>query len=1056
MMILLLRSCLLLPFVDAAGRHGGVHLASQAAALLRWKSTLQSSPPTLDSWRQGTNPCTGNWTGVACDVVRLGNRSPLAVTEISLSNAGIDGLLGELNFSALPFLTYVDLTYNSLGGEIPLAITSLPVLSFLDLSANMLQGNIPPEFGNMPSLTQLGLGNNNLTGRIPKSIGNLTMLGFLVSGNNMLTGPIPEELGKLTNLELLEMCGTLLSGQIPKSFGNLTRLNTLYLYSNNLSGPIPPSLGNLSKLMDLELSDNRFSAEIPVALLSLTELNILSLEKNELTGSIPYEIGLLPNLSTLGLSTNQLSGTIPQSLGNLTFLNYLSLHDNELVGSIPAEVGALVNVQTMSLATNKISGRIPVTFKNLTNIRLLYLFENKLSGPLPREFANNFSHLIDIDLGNNSLSGELPSDVCKGGNLEMFVVTINMFTGAFPTSLKTCRSLKILSLGHNQITGDVSSLGPYPRLVKAELGRNNLSGCLTKAWASSINLTSFYMHQNMITGSLPPEFSKLEKLEELVINGNKLTGKIPAELSNLVSLYTLDLSQNQFSGHIPQEFGQMGNLQYLNISANNLSGLIPQEIGNCIKLISLAFSHNSLSGDLPMTIGNLRSLQIVLDVSNNRLTGRLPTELGDLALLEMLNLSHNEFTGSIPSSIGSMDSLSTFDVSYNNLEGALPTGGLFHNASIRWFLHNKDLCGNLSGLPLCSSIPKMKHHNSKIHNESLAISIPMCIVIILSISVIVILHKRKGPLKDSSTTVIRDVLSVWNFDGKLAFEDITEATENFSNKYIIGSGGYGTVYKAQLQGGRLVAVKKLHPSIEDMSYEKGFLSEIDVLTKIRHRSIVKMYGFCSHPRYKLVIYDYIERGSLCAILKNEELAKELDWQKRVAIAIDVAQAIYYLHQECNPPIIHRDITSNNILLDADFKAYVSDFGIARILKPDSSNWSVLAGTYGYIAPELSYTSMVTTKCDVYSFGVIVLEIIMGMYPTELLSLVSMGLPQELAMEDMLDKRPSSPIILEKKEIALLVEVAFACLQTSPRFRPEMQDVYQKLVLHKRHPFALLA
>nr|CAB3456089.1 unnamed protein product [Digitaria exilis] len=683
MMILLLRSCLLLPFVDAAGRHGGVHLASQAAALLRWKSTLQSSPPTLDSWRQGTNPCTGNWTGVACDVVRLGNRSPLAVTEISLSNAGIDGLLGELNFSALPFLTYVDLTYNSLGGEIPLAITSLPVLSFLDLSANMLQGNIPPEFGNMPSLTQLGLGNNNLTGRIPKSIGNLTMLGFLVSGNNMLTGPIPEELGKLTNLELLEMCGTLLSGQIPKSFGNLTRLNTLYLYSNNLSGPIPPSLGNLSKLMDLELSDNRFSAEIPVALLSLTELNILSLEKNELTGSIPYEIGLLPNLSTLGLSTNQLSGTIPQSLGNLTFLNYLSLHDNELVGSIPAEVGALVNVQTMSLATNKISGRIPVTFKNLTNI-------------------------------------------------------------------------------------------------------------------------------------------------------------------------------------------------------------------------------------------------------------------------------------------------------------------------------------------------------------------------------------RKGPLKDSSTTVIRDVLSVWNFDGKLAFEDITEATENFSNKYIIGSGGYGTVYKAQLQGGRLVAVKKLHPSIEDMSYEKGFLSEIDVLTKIRHRSIVKMYGFCSHPRYKLVIYDYIERGSLCAILKNEELAKELDWQKRVAIAIDVAQAIYYLHQECNPPIIHRDITSNNILLDADFKAYVSDFGIARILKPDSSNWSVLAGTYGYIAPELSYTSMVTTKCDVYSFGVIVLEIIMGMYPTELLSLVSMGLPQELAMEDMLDKRPSSPIILEKKEIALLVEVAFACLQTSPRFRPEMQDVYQKLVLHKRHPFALLA
>jgi serine/threonine protein kinase len=191
---------------------------------------------------------------------------------------------------------------------------------------------------------------------------------------------------------------------------------------------------------------------------------------------------------------------------------------------------------------------------------------------------------------------------------------------------------------------------------------------------------------------------------------------------------------------------------------------------------------------------------------------------------------------------------------------------------------------------------------------------------------------------------------VWNFDRKLVFEDITRATENFSDRYIIGSGGYGTVYRAQLHGGRLVAVKTLHPTEEEITDEKRFLSEIEVLTKIRHRSIVKLYGFCAHPKYKFLVCDYIERGNLHATLENEELAKELDRQKRAAIARDVAQAIHYLHHECNPPIIHRDITSNNILLDADFKAYVSDFGIARILKPDSSNWSELAGTYGYIAP----------------------------------------------------------------------------------------------------------
>ncbi|KAF8690454.1 hypothetical protein HU200_040808 [Digitaria exilis] len=794
----------------------------------------------------------------------------------------------------------MDLSFNDLRGEIPLAITTLPALSFLNLGFNWLHGNIP------------------------------------------------QELGKLTSLQLLDLSGNMLISQVPKSCGNLTGLNGLYLGSNYLSGPIPLSLGNLNKLMHLEMSDNSLSSGIPVALLNLTELNTLNLEMNELTGSIPHEIGLLPNLSWLGLSTNQLSVPIPPSLGNLTLLSYLALDFNRLVGRIPAEA------------------------------------DNELSGPLPRQFADNFSHLIEINLANNSLSGELPSHVCKGGNLEKFIVFMNMFTGPFPTSLKTCRSLKFLSLGRNQITGNVSSLGPYPRLVEAHLANNNFTGVLSKTWASSINLTVLYMAKNMITGRLPVEFSNLEKLEKLLINGNNLTGNIPPELSNLVNLYRLDLSQNQFSGHIPPEFGKMRNLQYLDISANKLSGSIPQELTKCIKLISLAVNHNSLSGDLPMSIGNLRSLQTVLDVSNNKLIGKLPAELGNLALLEVLNLSRNEFNGTIPPSIGNMYSLSTLDLSYNNLEGAIPTGRLFRNASIQWFLHNKDLCGNLSGLPLCSSIPTVRHHNARIHNLGLAISIPAFIAIILSVSI----------TKNTAIAGTKDVLSVWNFDGKLAFEDITGATENFSDKYIIGSGGYGTVYKAQLQGGRL-------------------------------------------------------RGNLCGVLENEELAKELDWQKRVAIATDVAQAIYYLHQECNPPIIHRDITSNNILLDAAFKAYVSDFGIARILKPDSSNWSELAGTYGYIAPELSYTSVVTTKCDVYSFGVVVLEIVMGTYPMDdMQSLGSMGQYQQLAVDDMLDKRPASPTIVEKKEIATLVEMAFACLQNSPQFRPEMRDVYQKLSLNK--------
>ena len=326
-------------------------------------------------------------------------------------------------------------------------------------------------------------------------------------------------------------------------------------------------------------------------------------------------------------------------------------------------------------------------------------------------------------------------------------------------------------------------------------------------------------------------------------------------------------------------------------------------------------------------------------------------------MLELLNLSHNKFNGTIPSSFSSMVSLSILDVSYNNLEGPLPTGRQFSNASIGWFVHNNGLCGNLSGLPTCFSSPTMGHDNRRIHILVPAISIPLCILIIFTIVGVIMIVCRSNKPQKKATADIRDVLSVWNFDGKLAFEDIIRATENFSERYVVGSGGCGTVYKVQLQGGRLVAVKKLHETGEDVTEEERFMSEIDVLTRIRHRSIVKLYGFCSHPRYRFFVYDYIDRGSLHASLENVEIAKELNWERRVAIARDVAQALYYLHHECTPPIIHRDITSNNILLDTDFKAYVSDFGIARIIRPDSSNWSELAGTYGYIAPGMLLISL---------------------------------------------------------------------------------------------------
>ncbi|XBJ13451.1 hypothetical protein VPH35_005619 [Triticum aestivum] len=307
------------------------------------------------------------------------------------------------------------------------------------------------------------------------------------------------------------------------------------------------------------------------------------------------------------------------------------------------------------------------------------------------------------------------------------------------------------------------------------------------------------------------------------------------------------------------------------------------------------------------------------------------------------------------------------------------------------------------------------------------------------------LTRKKRKPQESVTAEARDLFSVWNFDGRLAFDDILRATEDFDDKYIIGTGGYDKVYKAQLQDGQLVAVKKLYQTEEELDDERRFRSEMEILTQIRQRSIVKMYGFCSHPTYKFLVYDYIQQGSLHGILENQELAKEFDWKKRIALATDVAQAISYLHHECSPPIIHRDITSNNILLDTSFKAFVSDFGTARILKPDSSNWSALAGTYGYIAPELSYTSVVTEKCDVYSFGVVVLELVIGKHPRDLLDGSLSSGKQAILVKDILDQRSTTPTTTEEKSLALLIKLAFSCLESSPQARPTMRAAYQTLI-----------
>ncbi|KAF7844811.1 MDIS1-interacting receptor like kinase 2-like [Senna tora] len=382
---------------------------------------------------------------------------------------------------------------------------------------------------------------------------------------------------------------------------------------------------------------------------------------------------------------------------------------------------------------------------------------------------------------------------------------------------------------------------------------------------------------------------------------------------------------------------------------------------------------------IPRELANLKNL-VTLNLSSNNISGSIPPEIGRLVLLETLDLSRNRLTGNIPDQVGFLPKYTQLDLSYNNLIGNIPKQlGMLKLI-------------NLSYNSLSGYVP-MEIYCSFPHN------------------------------------ILQDIIGV---------------TEDFDIKYCIGTGAYGSVYKASLPSGRIVALKKLHRTeSQDPSFSKSFHNEVKMLTEIRHRNIVKLHGFCLHNRCMFLIYEYMERGSLFYVLRNDVEADELNWSKRVNAIKGIANALSYMH-DCKPSIIHRDITSSNILLNSSMEAFVSDFGTARILDPDSSNQTLLV--------ELAYTMVVTEKCDVYSFGVVTLETIMGRHPGELISSLSKtNTTQSIMLKDVLDSRLPLPLKKDAQDVVLLVTIALSCLSSTPKSRPSMQQVAQQLSVSKQ-PF----
>ncbi|KAM7515220.1 hypothetical protein LguiA_004803 [Lonicera macranthoides] len=560
------------------------------------------------------------------------------------------------------------------------------------------------------------------------------------------------------------------------------------------------------------------------------------------------------------------------------------------------------------------------------------------------------------------------------------------------------------------------------------------------------DLRSFDINGLGLKGTIPYEIGMLSKLTYLSLANNFLSGELPLSLFNLTSLTLLDISHNSISGSIPfKELGKLKNLNVLILSGNLFFGRIPSSIGFLTHLTDLDLSKNQLTGFIPLEVGNLSNLNS-LSLHKNNLSGTIPSKLGLLTNLRHLDLSSNHFNGTIPADLSFLSNLNHLDLSSNNLVGPVPSSHrkLCSNPVI--YLSGNDQEGNHS----YEFEVKDKKQSNTIKHFFLIFILPANIAFLLVIFGYKLFswHSAIRNKSGSITTKHGNLFSIWNYDGTIAYEDIIASTNDFDIKYCIGTGSYGSVYRAQLPNSQVVALKKLHRfEAENPAFDKSFKNEVQVLSNIRHRNIVKLYGFCLHNRCMFLVYEYMERGSLSCALGDDVVAVELDWTKRVNIVKGIAHALSYMHHDCTPHIVHRDISSKNVLLNSKLDAFVADFGAARLLSPNSSNQTIPAGTYGYIAPELAFTLAVTEKCDVYSFGVVALEIIMGRHPGDLLSSLVSPSIQNPMVNDVMDPRLSRPTDkLVEWDIVMVLRLAFSCLCSNPISRPTMESVSKEFLV----------
>ncbi|KAL0438463.1 UNVERIFIED_CONTAM: putative LRR receptor-like serine/threonine-protein kinase [Sesamum latifolium] len=812
----------------------------------------------------------------------------------------------------------------------------------------------------------------------------------------------------------------MLSGVVPATMGSLQSLQVISLPRNQLTGVVSPSL-----FCNISVSN----ATIRILNLSFNALTGIENNDGETCASV---------LEVLDLHENQINGVLPDFLMNFSTLKIIDFSGNSLSGTVPDNVGNLVILEEFRVGNNSLTGEIPESVTKCKALRVLDLGKNRFSGLIP-EFLGEMKSLTMLILGGNLFTGLVPVSIGSLYSLQVLDLSDNNLNGTVPLELMRLSNLSTLNLSNNRFSSQVLvNIGELKALEVLNMSGCGFSGVIPSGIGSLLKLTTVDLSKQNLSGELPVELFGLPSLRVVALEENSLSGDVPEGFSSLSSLLYLNLSSNSFSGEIPATYGFLRSLTVLSLSYNRIRGSIPVELSNCTSLEVLELRGNQLTGQIPAEISRLSHLQR-LDLGQNGFTGHIPDTLANLSKLAELDVSSNSLTGVIPANLVLIPALHHLNLSANNLEGEIPEAlaSRFGDPSI--YAMNKNLCGK----PLkknCRNIERRKRKR-----------------LILFIVVAVAAESRASGREEAKPSPgsqgargsgENGAPKLIMFNNKITYAETVEATRQFDEENVLSRGKYGLLFKATYADGMVLAIRRLpDTSIEENTFRK----EAESLGKVKHRNLTVLRGYYAGPPpdMRLLVYDYMPNGNLGTLLQeaSHQEGHVLNWPMRHLIALGIARGLAFLH---SVTIIHGDVKPQNVLFDADFEAHLSDFGLDKLTiaaPAEASTSATPVGTLGYVAPEATVTGQPTKEADVYSFGIVVLEILTGKKPVmftqdeDIVKWVKRQLQRgqvsELLEPGLLELDPESS---EWEEFLLGVKVGLLCTMPDPLERPSMTDV----------------